>query len=370
MSDVPNSPSLNRRVRRAPRVRHPASAWRCRARSRSPEAHGCARVANLDRARRTLSPALHRPGRARRGHPRGDEDTGTVPASRGLHASARRDARRVRVVPRERLGRRPVDLSRRTTAADERRDHARLLDGRELEARSLRRADSTRSSRTPRAPAGSTTNRTRRCTRGTARRPRDAVGRMRAPVRNGTKPRLRASCSARTSSRTSSDANVAMVVLPLHGARGPGVWSTTAFMTYNPVDFLLGLTQSVWDVRRFLAWIRQTDDGTDRAVRRVARRARQRDRRRPGRRPRGRRRRRSDVRPARGVPASRAGATEAAGDRASADQRRDACATTCDVAAHVSVDGPDGPALHLRRDGRPHVPAVASARAMAALGRA
>jgi pimeloyl-ACP methyl ester carboxylesterase len=57
------------------------------------------------------------------------------------------------------------------------------------------------------------------------------------------------------------DANVAMVVLPLHGARGPGVWSTTAFMTYNPVDFLLGLTQSVWDVRRFLAWLRQTDDG-------------------------------------------------------------------------------------------------------------
>lgn len=57
------------------------------------------------------------------------------------------------------------------------------------------------------------------------------------------------------------DANVAMVVLPKHGARGPGVWSTTAFMTYNPVDFLLGLTQSVWDVRRFLAWLRQTDDG-------------------------------------------------------------------------------------------------------------
>jgi pimeloyl-ACP methyl ester carboxylesterase len=56
-------------------------------------------------------------------------------------------------------------------------------------------------------------------------------------------------------------ANVAMVVLPMHGARGPGVWSTTAFMTYNPVDFLLGLTQSVWDVRRFLAWLRQTDDG-------------------------------------------------------------------------------------------------------------
>jgi hypothetical protein len=56
-------------------------------------------------------------------------------------------------------------------------------------------------------------------------------------------------------------ANIAMVVLPMHGARGPGVWSTTAFMTYNPVDFLLGLTQSVWDVRRFLAFLR--DGGAD-----------------------------------------------------------------------------------------------------------
>lgn len=55
--------------------------------------------------------------------------------------------------------------------------------------------------------------------------------------------------------------NVALVVLPLHGARGAGVWSTTAFMTYNPVDFLLGLTQSVWDVRRFVAWIRETGGG-------------------------------------------------------------------------------------------------------------
>jgi hypothetical protein len=51
-------------------------------------------------------------------------------------------------------------------------------------------------------------------------------------------------------------ANVAMVVLPMHGARGPGVWSTTAFMTYNPVDFLFGLTQSVWDVRRLITWLR------------------------------------------------------------------------------------------------------------------
>jgi hypothetical protein len=55
--------------------------------------------------------------------------------------------------------------------------------------------------------------------------------------------------------------NVALVVLPLHGTRGAGVWSTTAFMTYNPVDFLLGLTQSVWDVRRFIAWIREHGAG-------------------------------------------------------------------------------------------------------------
>jgi hypothetical protein len=55
--------------------------------------------------------------------------------------------------------------------------------------------------------------------------------------------------------------NVALVVLPLHGTRGAGVWSTTAFMTYNPVDFLLGLTQSVWDLRRFVAWLRQDFGG-------------------------------------------------------------------------------------------------------------
>jgi pimeloyl-ACP methyl ester carboxylesterase len=55
--------------------------------------------------------------------------------------------------------------------------------------------------------------------------------------------------------------NVALVVLPLHGTRGTGVWSLNSFMTYNPVDSLLGLTQSVWDVRRFIAWIRQRYGG-------------------------------------------------------------------------------------------------------------
>ena len=56
--------------------------------------------------------------------------------------------------------------------------------------------------------------------------------------------------------------NVALVVLPYHGSRGAG-WMAggSAFMTYNPVDTLLGLTQSVWDVRRFLAWIRSKDGG-------------------------------------------------------------------------------------------------------------
>jgi acetyl esterase/lipase len=32
-------------------------------------------------------------------------------------------------------------------------------------------------------------------------------------------------------------------------------------MTYNPVDILLGLTQSVWDVRRFCAWVRVAGGG-------------------------------------------------------------------------------------------------------------
>jgi pimeloyl-ACP methyl ester carboxylesterase len=56
--------------------------------------------------------------------------------------------------------------------------------------------------------------------------------------------------------------NIALVVLPLHGSRGGGwIAGGSAFMTYNPIDVLLGLTQSVWDVRRFNAWIRSKGGG-------------------------------------------------------------------------------------------------------------
>lgn len=57
-------------------------------------------------------------------------------------------------------------------------------------------------------------------------------------------------------------ANVALVVLPMHASRGGGwIAGGSAFMTYNPVDVLLGLTQSVWDVRRFIAWLRASGAG-------------------------------------------------------------------------------------------------------------
>lgn len=53
--------------------------------------------------------------------------------------------------------------------------------------------------------------------------------------------------------------NVLLPVLPLHGPRRHSRPSGGAFMTYNLVDVLHGLTQSTWDVRRLLAWVREQD---------------------------------------------------------------------------------------------------------------
>ncbi|MGI9603220.1 MAG: hypothetical protein ACR2QE_15135 [Acidimicrobiales bacterium] len=57
--------------------------------------------------------------------------------------------------------------------------------------------------------------------------------------------------------------NIAMPTLPLHGLRrsdGPTVRGT--FPGENVIDNVYGLTQSVWDVRRTLAWIREQDATT------------------------------------------------------------------------------------------------------------
>ena len=53
--------------------------------------------------------------------------------------------------------------------------------------------------------------------------------------------------------------NVAMPVLPMHGPRKAPKDAPLAFPNLNTVDNVHGLAQSVWDVRRLLAWIRTQD---------------------------------------------------------------------------------------------------------------
>lgn len=54
-------------------------------------------------------------------------------------------------------------------------------------------------------------------------------------------------------------ANVILPALPLHGPRKIARLSGDGFMTYNAIDIGHGLTQSVWDVRRLLGWVRAND---------------------------------------------------------------------------------------------------------------
>jgi hypothetical protein len=52
--------------------------------------------------------------------------------------------------------------------------------------------------------------------------------------------------------------NVAVLVLPLHGPRSSHRLPSNDFpVTVDPLDTLHGVTQSVWDLRRLLAWIRR-----------------------------------------------------------------------------------------------------------------
>jgi dienelactone hydrolase len=50
--------------------------------------------------------------------------------------------------------------------------------------------------------------------------------------------------------------NVALPVLPLHGPRKVGWVSGLSFLSFDLMNGVHGLTQSVWDVRRVLSWIR------------------------------------------------------------------------------------------------------------------
>ena len=52
--------------------------------------------------------------------------------------------------------------------------------------------------------------------------------------------------------------NVVLPVLPLHGRRRAGMGSDQMFVSnVHPVNNVLGLAQSIWDLRRLLAWLRE-----------------------------------------------------------------------------------------------------------------
>ena len=50
--------------------------------------------------------------------------------------------------------------------------------------------------------------------------------------------------------------NVAVVVLPMHGARSGGKALGEGFMSIDLVDSMHGLAQAAWDTRRLIAWLR------------------------------------------------------------------------------------------------------------------
>jgi hypothetical protein len=50
--------------------------------------------------------------------------------------------------------------------------------------------------------------------------------------------------------------NVAAIVLPVHGARKPNRLSGEEFLGFELMNSVHGLTQSLWDVRRLISWVR------------------------------------------------------------------------------------------------------------------
>ncbi|HEX9236655.1 MAG TPA: alpha/beta hydrolase family protein, partial [Actinomycetota bacterium] len=51
--------------------------------------------------------------------------------------------------------------------------------------------------------------------------------------------------------------NVLLPVLPLHGARRTGGWGGQELMSVHIQNFVLGMAQSVWDIRRLIGWARR-----------------------------------------------------------------------------------------------------------------
>jgi len=50
--------------------------------------------------------------------------------------------------------------------------------------------------------------------------------------------------------------NLAFTVLPLHGPRRASRLSGAELLSYNLLDFVFGMSQGVWDVRRLIGWLR------------------------------------------------------------------------------------------------------------------
>lgn len=53
--------------------------------------------------------------------------------------------------------------------------------------------------------------------------------------------------------------NIAAIVLPVHGARKPNRLSGEEFLGFELMNSVHGITQSLWDVRRLLSWVRRQD---------------------------------------------------------------------------------------------------------------
>jgi len=55
----------------------------------------------------------------------------------------------------------------------------------------------------------------------------------------------------------SAGINVALFVLPVHGARSPGGFNGRQFFGLSPLDFVHAESQAIWDLRRLIDWIRR-----------------------------------------------------------------------------------------------------------------
>ena len=51
--------------------------------------------------------------------------------------------------------------------------------------------------------------------------------------------------------------NVALIALPVHGPRSPGGFSGKEFLGVSPLDFVHAESQSMWDIRRLIGWMRR-----------------------------------------------------------------------------------------------------------------